>query len=96
MGRRITRMLVAALIFAVISPILAGAIGRTGPLLLIPLVVLAFWWSSRHTTDIEDEPAPKAKPVPVRRGPSGKRVTAPKPKGRRVAAQPNRGKARKR
>jgi hypothetical protein len=99
MGKRITRKIVAALVFAIAGPLVLGAVGKTGPFILIPLVALAFWWMARHTgtdDDEDDAPAPKTTAAPVRRVPSGKRVTPPKPKGRRVTQTPNRTKARKR
>jgi hypothetical protein len=98
------RMVAVAAAFALIGPILEAAIGTTGAyLIVVPLAVAAFWWLARPS--VEDakasgakatgaEPKAPARPAPSERRPSGKRVTPPKPKGRRTATPPPRRKAK--
>lgn len=89
--KRLIRLVIAALVFAVVGRVLAVALGSIGPWVLIPLVAVAFWWLNRQSSDVPDDAstdAPervdkaKSAPTPARQ-PSGKRVTAPKPKSRR-------------
>ncbi len=49
--KRLIRLVIAAFVFAFAGRILAALLGTAGPWVLVPLVVVAFWWLSRQGSD---------------------------------------------